>query len=54
MHAKYYDENEVIRELDKLSVLSRYSSVAHLLQIVDGTSEIQKMVLGRDLERHSI
>ena len=35
---------------EKLSVLSRYMSVAKLLQIVDGTSEIQKIVIGRDLE----
>jgi butyryl-CoA dehydrogenase len=34
---------------DKLSVLSRYMSVAKLLQIVDGTSEIQKIVIGRNL-----
>lgn len=39
--------------LDKLSVLSRYMSVAKLLQIVDGTSEIQKIVIGRDLERQA-
>ena len=39
---------------DKLSVLSRYFSVAKLLQIVDGTSEIQKIVIGRDLERQVI
>jgi butyryl-CoA dehydrogenase len=39
------------RGYDKLSVLSRYMSVAKLLQIVDGTSEIQKVVIGRDLER---
>ncbi len=38
---------------DKLSVLSRYMSVAKLLQIVDGTSEIQKIVIGRDLERQA-
>jgi butyryl-CoA dehydrogenase len=36
---------------DKLSVLSRYMSVAKLLQIVDGTSEIQKIVIGRHLAR---
>jgi len=36
---------------NKLSVLSRYMSVAKLLQIVDGTSEIQKIVIGRELER---
>lgn len=38
---------------DKLSVLSRYMSVAKLLQIVDGTSEIQKIVIGRDLARQA-
>ena len=38
---------------DKLSVLSRYMSVAKLLQIVDGTSEIQKIVIGRDIERQA-
>ncbi|MDA3787864.1 MAG: acyl-CoA/acyl-ACP dehydrogenase [Desulfobacula sp.] len=38
---------------DKLSVLSRYMAVAKLLQIVDGTSEIQKIVIGRDLERQA-
>jgi butyryl-CoA dehydrogenase len=38
---------------DKLSLLSRYMSVAKLLQIVDGTSEIQKIVIGRDLERNA-
>ena len=38
---------------DKLSVISRYMSVAKLLQIVDGTSEIQKIVIGRDLERQA-
>ena len=41
------------RGFDKLSVLSRYMSVAKLLQIVDGTSEIQKIVIGRDLERQA-
>ena len=35
---------------DKLSVLSRYFSIAKLLQIVDGTSEIQRIVIGRNLE----
>ena len=38
---------------EKLSVLSRYMSVAKLLQIVDGTSEIQKIVIGRDIERQA-
>lgn len=33
------------------SVLSKNWSLAKLLQIVDGTSEIQKIVIGRDLER---
>ena len=44
---------QLFREIgcDKLSVLSRYMSVAKLLQIVDGTSEIQKIVIGRDLEK---
>jgi alkylation response protein AidB-like acyl-CoA dehydrogenase len=38
---------------DKLRVLIRYMAVAKLLQIVDGTSEIQKIVIGRDLERQA-
>lgn len=38
---------------DQLSVLSRFMSVAKLLQIVDGTSEIQKIVIGRDIERQA-
>lgn len=35
------------------SVLSKYWSLAKILQIVDGTTEIQKIVIGRDLERHA-
>ena len=35
------------------SVLSKNWSLAKLLQIVDGTSEIQKIVIGRDLERQA-
>jgi butyryl-CoA dehydrogenase len=35
------------------SVLSRNWEFAKLLQIVDGTSEIQKMVIGRDLEKRA-
>lgn len=36
---------------DKIRVLSRYMDIAKLLQIVDGTSEIQKIVIGRHLEQ---
>jgi butyryl-CoA dehydrogenase len=36
------------------SVLSKNWSLAKILQIVDGTSEIQKIVIGRDLEKHAI
>jgi butyryl-CoA dehydrogenase len=38
------------KDCDKLFLLNRYMSVAKLLQIVDGTSEIQKIIIGRDLE----
>jgi len=41
------------KERDKLSLLNRYLSVAKLLQIVDGTSEIQKIVIGRNLEKQA-
>lgn len=34
----------------RLPALDRYLSVAKLLQIVDGTSEIQKIVIGREFE----
>jgi len=34
---------------DKQSAVSRYMAVAKLLQIVDGTSQIQKVVIGRAL-----
>ena len=40
-------------ESDRMSVLNRYMSVAKLLEIVDGTSEIQKIIIGRDLEKQS-
>lgn len=36
---------------DKNSPISRYMAMAKLLQIIDGTSEIQKIVIGRSLER---
>jgi len=36
---------------DKQSAISRFMSVAKLLQIVDGTSQIQKLVIGRALAR---
>ena len=39
---------------NKLSVFDRYFSVAKLLQIVDGTSEIQKIVIGREFKRQAI
>jgi len=47
--------SQFVREkgFDKLSVFSRYLAVAKLLQIVDGTSEIQKIVIGRNLERQA-
>jgi butyryl-CoA dehydrogenase len=35
------------------SVLSKNWSLAKILQIVDGTTEIQKIVIGRDLEKHA-
>jgi butyryl-CoA dehydrogenase len=35
------------------SVLSRNWALAKLLQLVDGTSEVQKIVIGRDLERQA-
>ncbi len=35
------------------SVLSKNWSLAKILQIVDGTSEIQKIVIGRELEKHA-
>ena len=38
---------------DRLSVFNRYMSVAKLLQIVDGTSEIQKLVIGRELAKRA-
>ncbi len=39
---------------DRNSAISRYMSIAKLLQIIDGTSEIQKVVIGRSLERKVI
>lgn len=36
---------------DKNSAISRYMAMAKMLQIIDGTSEIQKVVIGRSLER---
>jgi butyryl-CoA dehydrogenase len=41
------------RSYDQLSVLNRYMAVAKLLQIVDGTSEIQRIVIGRDLAQQA-
>jgi butyryl-CoA dehydrogenase len=38
---------------DHLSVFNRFMSVAKLLQIVDGTSEIQRMVIARDFEKRA-
>jgi len=35
------------------SVLSKNWSLAKILQIVDGTTEIQKMVIGKSLEKHA-
>ena len=35
------------------SVLSKNWSLAKLLQIVDGTSEIQKIIIGRDIVKQS-
>lgn len=36
---------------DQQSLVSRYMTLAKLFQITDGTSEILKLVIGRDLER---
>jgi len=36
---------------DKQSVISNYMTLAKLLQMIDGTSQIQKIVIGRALER---
>jgi butyryl-CoA dehydrogenase len=35
------------------SVIVKNWALAKLLQILDGTSEIQKIVIGRDLEKHA-
>lgn len=35
------------------AVVAKYWALAKLLQIVDGTTEIQKIVIGRDLERQA-
>jgi butyryl-CoA dehydrogenase len=48
--AQLFGANGLARD----SAIARFMAVAKMLQLVDGTSEIQKIIIGRSLERRAM